>query len=179
MDNLETQLIEILSRYCGERGQSEGVVETLERIIRDRDTRATTIVRLDAEIKSLRQQLTERTIQWNESEAPLHQQLASNDAIICGMREAAQGILDSRTDHMPTYIVAYNKLAQALASSPTCPHKEELEKMRQWLAGANKKWFEIDKERDNLQAELAQLREALEVAHPLDLRRPGQVVGPG
>lgn len=33
---LESQLIDILQRYCGERGDNEAAVETLERIIRER-----------------------------------------------------------------------------------------------------------------------------------------------
>jgi hypothetical protein len=31
------ELIDVLSHHCGERGESEGAVETLERIIRERD----------------------------------------------------------------------------------------------------------------------------------------------
>lgn len=31
------EIITILGRYCGERGDSEGAVETLERIIQERD----------------------------------------------------------------------------------------------------------------------------------------------
>lgn len=34
---LEVELCEILSGYCGERGDTEGAIETLERIIRERD----------------------------------------------------------------------------------------------------------------------------------------------
>ena len=34
---LEKQLVEVLSHHCGEHGQSEGALETLERIIRERD----------------------------------------------------------------------------------------------------------------------------------------------
>ena len=35
--SLEVQLIEVLMRHCGERGESEGAVECLERIIRERE----------------------------------------------------------------------------------------------------------------------------------------------
>ena len=35
---LERELVAILSRHCGERGDNEGAVETLNRIIRERDT---------------------------------------------------------------------------------------------------------------------------------------------
>jgi hypothetical protein len=34
---LEHELTSVLMRYCGERGDSEGAVETLERIIRERE----------------------------------------------------------------------------------------------------------------------------------------------
>lgn len=34
---LENQLIAVLIRYCGERGDNEGAVETLERIILERE----------------------------------------------------------------------------------------------------------------------------------------------
>jgi hypothetical protein len=34
---LLNQLTAVLMRHCGERGESEGAVETLERIIRERD----------------------------------------------------------------------------------------------------------------------------------------------
>ncbi len=34
---LENELIAILGKYCGERGDSEGAVETLERIVRERE----------------------------------------------------------------------------------------------------------------------------------------------
>lgn len=37
MSNLESQLITVLSNYCGERGESEGAVDTLLRIVRERD----------------------------------------------------------------------------------------------------------------------------------------------
>jgi hypothetical protein len=43
---LEYQLCEILSTHAGERGQSEGAVDTLCRIIHERDT-ALTILALD------------------------------------------------------------------------------------------------------------------------------------
>ncbi len=33
----EQKLIEILSRHCGERGDNEGAIETLERIIKERE----------------------------------------------------------------------------------------------------------------------------------------------
>ena len=35
--NLEKQLVSVLMNHCGERGDNEGAVETLERIIRERD----------------------------------------------------------------------------------------------------------------------------------------------
>jgi hypothetical protein len=35
---LEDQLVDILSHYCGERGDNEGAVETLERIVEERNT---------------------------------------------------------------------------------------------------------------------------------------------
>lgn len=35
--NLESQLVSILSLYCGERGDNEGAIETLERLIKERD----------------------------------------------------------------------------------------------------------------------------------------------
>ena len=35
---LENQLVDILSHYCGERGDNEGAVETLERIVEERNT---------------------------------------------------------------------------------------------------------------------------------------------
>ena len=34
---MENELVTILSRHCGERGDNEGAVYTLERIIRERD----------------------------------------------------------------------------------------------------------------------------------------------
>ena len=34
---LENQLVNILSHYCGERGDNEGAVETLERIVEERN----------------------------------------------------------------------------------------------------------------------------------------------
>ncbi len=34
---LENQLVDILSRYCGERGDNEGAVETLDRIVEERN----------------------------------------------------------------------------------------------------------------------------------------------
>lgn len=34
---LGRELVAILQRHCGERGHSEGAVETLERIIQERD----------------------------------------------------------------------------------------------------------------------------------------------
>lgn len=34
---MEKELLEILIRVCGERGDNEGAIETLERIIRERD----------------------------------------------------------------------------------------------------------------------------------------------
>lgn len=34
---LGNELVNILQNHCGEHGQSEGAVETLERIIRERD----------------------------------------------------------------------------------------------------------------------------------------------
>ena len=34
---LEDQLVEILSHYCGERGDNEGAVETLDRIVDERN----------------------------------------------------------------------------------------------------------------------------------------------
>jgi hypothetical protein len=43
---LEFQLCEILSRHCGERGHTEGAVDTLCRIIAERD-RAMTLLALD------------------------------------------------------------------------------------------------------------------------------------
>lgn len=55
MANTEDRLVQILQRYCGERGDSEGAVETLERIIRERDDRATKIVALEAELLPLRE----------------------------------------------------------------------------------------------------------------------------
>lgn len=45
-DSLEYQLTEILSRHCGERGRSEGAVDTLCRLIGERDA-AMTILALD------------------------------------------------------------------------------------------------------------------------------------
>lgn len=36
-NTLEEQLVAILIKYCGERGDNEGAVETLERIIGERD----------------------------------------------------------------------------------------------------------------------------------------------
>jgi hypothetical protein len=36
-ENLEAQLVSILQRHCGERGDNEGAVETLERLVRERD----------------------------------------------------------------------------------------------------------------------------------------------
>lgn len=35
--SLEKQLVAILQNHCGERGDNEGAVETLERIIKERD----------------------------------------------------------------------------------------------------------------------------------------------
>jgi hypothetical protein len=35
--SLEKQLVAILSHYCGERGDNEGAVETLNRIISERN----------------------------------------------------------------------------------------------------------------------------------------------
>ena len=35
-ESLEQQLVSILSEHCGERGDSEGAVDTLRRIIRER-----------------------------------------------------------------------------------------------------------------------------------------------
>jgi hypothetical protein len=46
MATLEWQLCEVLSHHCGERGQSEGAMETLERIIYERN-RALEILALD------------------------------------------------------------------------------------------------------------------------------------
>lgn len=34
---LEKELVAILQRYCGERGDNEGAVDTLDRIVRERD----------------------------------------------------------------------------------------------------------------------------------------------
>lgn len=36
-ESLEWQLCEVLIGHCGERGDNEGALETLERIIRERD----------------------------------------------------------------------------------------------------------------------------------------------
>lgn len=36
-NTLEHDLVEILSRYCGERGDNEGAVDTLARIIDERN----------------------------------------------------------------------------------------------------------------------------------------------
>jgi len=44
--SLEYQLCEILQQHCGERGDNEGAVETLDRILRERD-RALTVLALD------------------------------------------------------------------------------------------------------------------------------------
>ena len=38
---LEYQLTEVLSQHCGQRGDNEGAVETLDRIIRERDAAMT------------------------------------------------------------------------------------------------------------------------------------------
>jgi len=42
---LEHQLCEILAGYCGERGETEGAVETLLRIISERDAFIDKVVR--------------------------------------------------------------------------------------------------------------------------------------
>lgn len=34
---MEKELIAVLIKYCGERGDNEGAVETLDRIIRERE----------------------------------------------------------------------------------------------------------------------------------------------
>ena len=36
LGGLEKTLVSILSRYCGERGDNEGAIETLDRIVRER-----------------------------------------------------------------------------------------------------------------------------------------------
>ncbi len=45
-ETLEYQLCEVLQRHCGERGFTEGAVDTLERIIRERNA-ALEILALD------------------------------------------------------------------------------------------------------------------------------------
>jgi hypothetical protein len=46
VSELEYELTERLSRHCGERGLSEGAVETLDRIIRERDLAVTKLALL-------------------------------------------------------------------------------------------------------------------------------------
>lgn len=43
MTSLEQELVEILGKYCGERGETEGAVETLKRLIRERDSKTMTL----------------------------------------------------------------------------------------------------------------------------------------
>ena len=49
--NLEEQLVSILSQHCGERGQTEGAVDTLERILREKTD-------LEAKVCVMREALT-------------------------------------------------------------------------------------------------------------------------
>ena len=144
--------------------------------------------KLETEIESLRKQLADykaasesedRWHKWAQKQIDdLTKQLAAKDAVICGMRETLEPahkyihFVKGWSTHGPATICTAEldeKLEQALSSSPTCPHKEELEKIRGWLADWTKEYADIHtqltaskEEVERLEKDLYLAREAID-----------------
>ena len=91
----------------------------------------------------------------------LRQQLAERDAVICGMRKARELLNNIKDDQSLEWTRAIDILDEALSSSPTCPHKEEVAKLKEELVVGEAGGRLLKAVQEETEAQLGQARREL------------------